>query len=223
MTENRGCQGTSISFNEPTLSLEWSLDVFRLARRCGLYNTYVTNGYMTPEALSLLIGAGLDAMNVDVKGDAASVKRFCKGVNVDKVWAICHAARARRVHIEITTLVIPGVNDTDTSLREIACRILTDLGPDVPWHVTAYYPAYQFTVPPTPVRTLEHAWQIGKEVGLEFVYTGNVPGHRGENTYCPACSALLIQRQGFDMLCNAIRNGHCPRCGRRIAGVWGGN
>jgi pyruvate formate lyase activating enzyme len=222
LTERKGCQGTSISFNEPTLSLEWSLDVFRLARKRGLYNTYVTNGYMTPEALSLLMDAGLDAMNVDVKGDAAAVKKFCKGIDVEKIWAACQAARSRGVHIEVTTLVIPGVNDSDVALRGIAQQIVTDLGADVPWHVTSYYPAYRFAAPPTSVRTLERAWQIGKDARLEFVYTGNVPGHRLDNTYCPGCGTLLIQRMGFDVLMNAVRDGRCPRCGRRIAGVWGG-
>ncbi len=218
--ESHGCRGTSISFNEPTLSLEWSLDVFRLARGHGLYNTYVTNGYMTPEALSLLIEAGLDAMNVDMKGDAAPVTKFCQGVDVERVWAVCRAARSRGMHIEITTLVIPGVNDADATLRGIAQRILMDLGVDVPWHITGYHPAYRFTAPPTPARTLERAWQIGKDTGLEFVYTGNVPGHRHENTYCPACEALLIERLGFDVLLNALQDGRCPKCGRHIAGVW---
>ncbi len=221
LAENAGCRGTSISFNEPTLSLEWSLDVFRLARQHGLYNTYVTNGYMTAEALSLLIDAGLDAMNVDVKGDAAAVKRFCKGIDVDKVWATCRLARARGVHLEITTLVIPTVNDADEVLRGIAGRIVAELGPEVPWHVSGYYPAYKFNAPPTPVQTLERAWHIGKEAGLEFVYVGNVPGHRYDNTICPACGALLIRRLGFDVLLNALRGGRCPQCGRPIAGVWG--
>jgi len=222
-TESHGCQGTSISFNEPTLSLEWSLEVFRLARRSGLYNTYVTNGYMTPEALSLLMDAGLDAMNVDMKGDTAAVKKYCRGIDVDRVWAACRLARSRGVHVEITTLVVPGVNDADTALRGIAQRIVTDLGADIPWHVTAYRPAYQFTAPPTPVRTLERSWQIGKDAGLEFVYTGNVPGHRWDNTYCPQCRTLLIERLGFDVLLNAIRGDRCPHCGRRVAGVWGGS
>jgi len=222
LTERDDCQGTSISFNEPALSLEWSLGVFRLARRRGLYNTFVTNGYMAPEALSLLVDAGLDAMNVDMKGDAAAVKRFCKGVDVNKVWMACQAAQACGVHIEITTLIIPGVNDADATLREIAGRIVADLGTQVPWHITAYHPAYRFTAPSTPIRTLERAWRIGKDAGLEFVYTGNVPGHRWDNTYCPACGALLIERVGFDVLLNAIRGGRCPHCGRRIAGVWGG-
>jgi pyruvate formate lyase activating enzyme len=222
VAESSGCRGTSISFNEPTLSLEWSLDVFRLARERDLYNTYVTNGYMTPEALALLIDAGLNAMNVDVKGDAAAVRKFCKGIDVEKVWAACRLARSRGVYLEITTLVTPTVNDSDETLRGIAERIVTELGPEVPWHVSGYHPAYKFKVPPTPLLTLERAWGIGKETGLEFVYVGNVPGHPYDNTYCPECSALLIRRLGFDVPLNAVRDGQCPECKRQIAGVWGG-
>jgi len=221
LTEGTGCQGTSISFNEPTLSLEWSLDVFRLARSRGLYNTFVTNGYMTAEALSLLIEAGLDAMNVDVKGDATVVAKYCKGIDVEKVWAACKLARLRGVHVEITTLVVPTVNDSDSTLHGIAEHIVTGLGADVPWHVTAYYPAYRFSAPPTPIRTLERAWHIGKDAELEFVYVGNMPGHRYDNTCCPGCGALLIRRLGFDVLQNTIQDGHCPKCSRSIAGVWG--
>jgi pyruvate formate lyase activating enzyme len=181
-TVTRGCQGTSISFNEPTLSLEWSLEVFRLARAQGLYNTYVTNGYMTVPALELLIEAGLDALNVDVKGDAETVQKYCQGIDVDKVWRNCRLARERGVHLEITTLVIPGVSDSDETLRGMAEQIATTLGAGVPWHVSGYYPAYRFTAPATPVHTLERAWRIGREAGLEFVYVGNVAGHRFENT-----------------------------------------
>jgi pyruvate formate lyase activating enzyme len=220
LTEESGCAGTSISFNEPTLSLDWSLDVFRLARRRGLYNTYVTNGYITPEALELLIDAGLDAMNVDIKGDAEGVRHYCKGINVDKVWEASKLARQRGVHIEITTLIIPTVNDTNQILQGIAERIVSDLGPGVPWHVSAYFPAYQFNAPPTPVRTLERAWEIGRSIGLEFIYAGNVPGHPYDNTYCPACNTMLIQRMGFDVLANRIHSGRCPKCQREIAGVW---
>lgn len=220
LTEDEGCQGTSISFNEPTLSLEWSLDVFRLARERDLYNTYVTNGYMTPEALALLVDAGLDAMNVDVKGDAAACKRYCGGIDVEKVWAICKLARSMGVHLEVTTLVVPSVNDSEATLRGIAERMARDLGTDVPWHVSRYYPAYRFTERPTPIRTLERAWQIGRDAGLEFVYLGNVPGHSYENTHCPDCDRLVIQRSGFDVLANDIRRGRCPGCGRVIPGRW---
>ncbi len=221
LVEKAGCQGTSISFNEPTLSLEWSVDVFCLAKQRGFYNTFVTNGYMTPEALSLLIDSGLEAMNVDLKGDAASVKKFCKMVDVEKVWAALNLARWRGVHLEITTLVIPTVNDSDCVLREIAERIRRDLGRCVPWHISGYFPAHRFTAPSTPTRTLERAWQIGKEAGLEFVYIGNAPDHRYDNTHCPACGTLLIRRLGFDVVEYGLNVGKCPQCGRAIPGVWG--
>jgi pyruvate formate lyase activating enzyme len=219
-TVTRGCQGTSISFNEPTLSLEWSLEVFRLARAQGLYNTYVTNGYMTVPALELLIEAGLDALNVDVKGDAETVQKYCQGIDVDKVWRNCRLARERGVHLEITTLVIPGVSDSDETLRGMAEQIATTLGAGVPWHVSGYYPAYRFTAPATPVHTLERAWRIGREAGLEFVYVGNVAGHRFENTYCPGCGALLIGRWGLGVTDYHLQCGCCPQCGREVAGVW---
>jgi len=213
-----GCQGTSISFNEPTLSLEWSLEVFELARAQGLYNTFVTNGYMAPEALQLLIRAGLNAMNVDLKGDAGAVRRYCQA-DVEAVWRNCRAAKEAGVWIEITTLVIPGVNDQEETLRSIACRIREELGAETPWHVSGYYPAYRFTAPPTPVHTLEWAHEIGREEGLEFVYLGNVPGHHCENTYCPQCGELLLRRHGLGMMECRIRGGKCPGCGYSIPGV----
>jgi pyruvate formate lyase activating enzyme len=193
-----------------------------MPRGRGLYNTYVTNGYMTPEALEFLIDAGLDAMNVDIKGDAAGVRKYCKGIDVEKVWATCKLARSQHVHIEITTLVIPSVNDSDQVLRSIAGRIVSDLGPNTPWHVSAYFLAYHFSAQPTPVRTLERAWKIGREARLEFVYAGNVPGHPYDNTYCPDCNTMLIQRRGFEVMMNRICDGRCAKCGREIAGVWKG-
>jgi pyruvate formate lyase activating enzyme len=214
------CQGISISFNEPTLSLDWSLDVFRLAKERRFYTTYVTNGYMTPESMSLLIDAGLNAMNVDIKGDAAQVRRHCRHIDIEKVWQNCSSARARGVHVEITTLLIPGINDADESLAGIAGRIRSDLGAEVPWHVSAYHPAYRFTTPATPPPMLERAHAIGKEAGLEFVYIGNLPGHIHSSTFCPGCGELLMKRIGFHLLTNDISQGHCPRCSRVIAGVW---
>jgi pyruvate formate lyase activating enzyme len=215
-----GCQGTSISFNEPTLCLEWSLDVFQLARTKGLYNTYVTNGYMTSKALKLLADAGLDAMNVDVKGDAYTVRRYCKGIDVEKVWRNCRLACELGIHLEITTLIITGVNDRADILQGIAEQIITELGPEVPWHVSGYYPAYRFTAPPTPVSKLEQAWQIGKEAGLAFVYLGNVPGHHLESTYCPDCGVLLVERRRLGLTTYQMDHGHCRQCGREVPGVW---
>ena len=215
-----GCQGTSLSLNEPTLSLEWSLEVFRLARARGLYNTFVTNGYMTPQALRLLAEAGLDAMNVDIKGDAEILWEYCQGIDVEKVWRNCRLARELGMHLEITTLVIPGVTDRDEVLRGIAARIATEQGPDVPWHLSAYHPAYHFSAPPTPVATLERAWQIGTEAGLAFVYLGNVPGHRHEETACPQCGTLLVQRRGLRLVASRLEHGCCPDCGSAVPGVW---
>jgi pyruvate formate lyase activating enzyme len=217
-----GCQGTSISFNEPTLSLEWSLEVFPLARQAGLYNTFVTNGYMTEAALELLVEAGLDGMNVDVKGNKETVDKYC-GADVEMVWRNCRVAKEQGVWIELATLVIPGVNDGPGCLTGIAHRIVAELGPDTPWHLSRYHPAYHFAAPPTPVATLERAREAGIEAGLRYVYLGNVPGHPGEHTHCPRCDTTLVKRGLLQLQrCDVTPEGRCPHCGQEIAGVgWG--
>ncbi len=219
-----GCQGTSISFNEPTLSLEWSLEVFPLARKAGLYNTFVTNGYQTLAALELLVEAGLDGMNVDVKGDARAVKKHCQA-DVEVVWRNCRRARELDVWVELTTLVIPGVNDDDECLEGIARRIVAEPGPETPWHITRYYPAYRFTAPPTPVATLERARELGLQAGLHHTYLGNVPGHPAGHTFCPNCGTTLIKRGLLRLLrCDVTPDGRCPCCGQGIAGTgWAWN
>jgi pyruvate formate lyase activating enzyme len=196
------------------------LDVFDLARKEGYYNTYVTNGYMSTEALRLLIEHGLDAMNIDMKGDAEAVKEYCKA-DVEKVWKNVRVAKQHGLWIELTTLVIPGVNDDEECLRSIARRIVAEFGGDTPWHVTRYYPAYKFAsclyVPPTAVSSLEGAREIGIEEGLNYVYVGNVPGHPYENTHCLSCGTLLIGRYGFDVIRYEItRDKRCPDCQAEI-------
>jgi pyruvate formate lyase activating enzyme len=210
------CQGTSISFNEPTLLLEYSLDVFRLAKKMGYYNTYVTNGYMTPQALDLLIESGLDAMNVDVKGCKETVQKYC-GADVDYVWRNIHESRKRGIHIEITTLVIPRVNDDVDCLRRIARRIREE-DENIPWHLTRFHPEYKMTDrEATPIQTLERAREVGLSEGLKYVYIGNVPGHMGENTWCPNCGELLIERYIFSITKYRITpENKCPRCGAQI-------
>jgi pyruvate formate lyase activating enzyme len=157
-------------------------------------------------------------MNVDLKGDAEAVRRHCGGVDVEHVWRTCRLARELGVHLEITTLVIPGVNDAEATLGGIARRIAAELGPEVPWHVTAYFPAYRYTAPPTPVATLERAWQVGRDAGLSFVYVGNVPGLRGSDTQCPGCGTTLIRRHGLGVRENVLDRGCCPHCGCRLPG-----
>ncbi|MBS7281630.1 MAG: AmmeMemoRadiSam system radical SAM enzyme [Candidatus Freyarchaeota archaeon] len=210
------CQGTSISFNEPTLLLEYSLDVFRLAKKAGYYNTYVTNGYMTLKALELLVESGLDAMNVDVKGCKETVQKYC-GADVEHVWRNIHESKRRGVHIEITTLVIPRVNDDVDCLRGIARRIKEE-DENIPWHVTRFHPEYKMTDrEATPIQTLERAREVGLSEGLKYVYIGNVPGHKGENTWCPNCGELLIERYIFSITKYRITpENKCPRCGTQI-------
>jgi Pyruvate-formate lyase-activating enzyme len=191
--------------------------VFDLAKKEGYYNTYVTNGYMTKKALELLIDHGLDAMNIDLKGDQATVEEYCEA-RVEKVWESAILAKERGVWVEITTLVIPGVNDGDECLRGIAKRIKKELGEDTPWHVTRYYSAYKFYVPATPISSLEKARELGIKEGLNYVYVGNVPGHPYENTYCPGCNELLIKRYAFDLIEYRItRDKKCPKCGKEIS------
>jgi pyruvate formate lyase activating enzyme len=217
MMVSQGCQGGSISFNEPTMLFEYSLDVFPLAHDEGLYNTFVSNGYMTLEALRMLRDAGMDAIKFDVKGDEEAVSKYC-GADVNVVWRNVGEARRLGMHVEVVTLVIPGVNDDEDCLRGIARRHLKEAGPESPLHFTQFYPAYEMMDRPrTPVESLVKAHSIAIEEGVRYVYAGNVPGHRLESTYCPDCGELLIGRYGF--VVNKYRitpDKRCPRCGLEI-------
>ena len=214
------CQGTSISFNEPTLLFEYSLNVFKLAKKEGLYNTYVTNGYMTEEVLKELVKSGLDAMNIDIKGDSFMVKRYCNS-NIENVWRNAKLAKNHGVHIEITTLLIEDFNTDEKIIKSISERIIADLGKETPFHITLFFPHYKShehgLINPTPIKSLYKAYDIAKEVGLEFVYLGNLPNSKYENTYCPKCSNLVIGRSGFEINKDFLNShGNCKFCGRNI-------
>ncbi len=212
-----GSEGTSISLNEAaTLMLEWNLEVFRIAHSKGLYNTIVTNGYMTTEALDLMIDAGLDAANVDVKGCAEGVKRVC-GLTVDPVWDNITHMSNRGVHVELTTLVVPGLSDDKECLQEIASRIVGDVGADMPWHVNRYFPHYHFREPQTPIETLLLAREIGKHQGLRYVYVGNLWQQGLEDTVCPACGRVCYERKGFQSNNTGTDpQGKCTHCGQYL-------
>jgi len=197
------------------LLFEYALDLFPLAHEKGFVNTFVTNGYMSLEALRMLCDAGLDAINIDVKGNREVVRRYC-GADVEFVWRNVHEAKRLGLHVEVVNLVIPGVNDREEQLRELARRHLREAGEETPLHFTLYYPAYKFDAPPTPVSKLEQAHDIAVSEGLEYVYIGNIPGHRYENTYCPSCGELLIERYGLELVRANLRGRKCPSCGREI-------
>ena len=206
------CPGISLSFNEPTIFLEWGIEALQIAKTKGLYNTIVSNGYMTEQALEIFLAPGLDAANVDIKGDKEAVQRYC-GIDVDNVWRNCKIMKKRNVHLEITTLVIPTVNDNLTILSGIGKTILNELGNATPWHLTRYFPAYKFSEPPTSIKFLEDAYGSAKELGLKFVYLGNILEHKYENTYCPECNKLLIKRSGLASINIKINNNlTCPHC-----------
>jgi len=217
--ESFGCAGLSFTFNEPVLWFEYTLDAAKLAKQRGLYTNYVTNGYITDEAFAML-APFLDVYRVDMK--AFSEETYMKIGHIKEFTGILDIMKKAKdcgMHVEAVTNIIPGFNDSGTELRSIASWIRNSLGPEVPWHVTRFYPCLELShLPPTPVSHLERAWEIGKEEGLWYVYLGNVPGHRLENTYCHSCGAVLIERFVFDIVKNRIRNSRCPECGTLIPG-----
>jgi pyruvate formate lyase activating enzyme len=217
--QSYGCIGLSWTFNEPTLWLEYTLDAAKAAKQAGLYTNYVTNGSITQEALAA-IAPYLDVFRVDIKGFAdATYKRIGHLAEAAAIRETVRQAKSYGMHVEVVTNIIPGFNDSDAELRSIAVWIRSTLGPETPWHVTRFYPHLQLAyLPPTPIARLESARTIGTEAGLWYVYLGNVPGHRWENTYCRSCGILLIERHIFDILKCRIENGSCPACGEGIPG-----
>lgn len=218
----KGAQGLSFTFNEASSTLlEYMIDCFKLARERGLYCNLNTNGYMTLEALRALREAGLDSLCIDIKGDGEFYRRFCNGGDVEVVWRNAGEAKRMGLHVEMVNLVIPGGNDSEECIEEIIQRTKNELGPETPLHFTRFYPAYRAREYGlsriTPVERLERAREKAREGGLDYVYIGNVPGHPGENTYCPECGSLLIQRYIFSILKYRVtEDRRCPECGREI-------
>jgi pyruvate formate lyase activating enzyme len=215
-----GAASIAYTYVEPTVFLEYALETGRLARQAGLRNLFITDGYATPDAVALLAPV-LDAANVDLKSfDDRFYRRLCGATLAPVLDAIEAYARAG-VWLEITTLVIPGHNDSDAELRAIAGWIAATLGPHVPWHISRFHPAHRMRdVPPTPAATLRRAADIGREAGLQYVYVGNAPELHLEDTACAGCGSLLVERRGYR--CSSVLgpDGQCPRCNRRLEGRW---
>ncbi|QIK37000.1 AmmeMemoRadiSam system radical SAM enzyme [Caldichromatium japonicum] len=213
-----GARSIAYTYTEPTIFYELAHETAVLARAQGLLNVFVTNGYINEAPQRELAGV-LDAANVDLKFFRDATYRRMSGARLQPVLDAIARYHELGVWIEITTLVIPGVNDSEEELKEIACFIHS-LSPEIPWHVSRFHGDYQMQDVPSPQSSiLRHALEIGREAGLRYVYVGNLPGIGGEDTYCPGCGARLIHRYGFRLLENRIRHGGCPECGSRIAGL----
>ena len=212
------CKSIAYTYTEPTIFFELALETAKLAHQNGLKNIFVTNGYMTPEALDM-IQPYLDAANVDLKSFRDEYYQTYCGARLKHVLQTLKKMRTLGVFLEITTLIIPGLNDEADELKALAEFILTELGAQTPWHISRFHPTYKLTDrPPTPVNTLIAARDIGVEAGLKHVFIGNVPGHDGENTYCSQCGGLLIDRWGFRIHANRLTNSACPDCGMTVEG-----
>ena len=214
-----GCRSIAYTYTEPTIFFEYAYDTAVLAKKAGLKNVFVTNGYITPEALAM-ISPFLDAANIDLKSFSERFYREVVHAKLKEVLDSIVEFRRQGIWIELTTLIIPGWNDTDEELRGIARFIADKVGKETPWHVSRFHPTFKMIDrPSTPVATLARARQIGLDAGLAYVYEGNTPEAEGENTMCPACGEILIRRSGFYMAENRITEGKCPDCAAVIDGI----
>jgi len=215
-----GSRTIAYTYVEPTIFFEYMVDTARLAKKEGILNVYHSNGFINPGPLKELCQS-LDAANIDLKGFTEEYYSSMSQGSLAPVLQTLMTLKKEGVHVEITNLVVPTQNDGVETVRKMCAWIKSELGADTPLHFSRFYPLYKLrNLPPTPVSTLEKNRQIAMEVGLEYVYIGNVPGHEGERTYCPRCKKLLIFRQGYSIGEVHVSKGKCKFCGKPIAGIW---
>jgi pyruvate formate lyase activating enzyme len=213
-----GCASIAYTYTEPTIYFEFAYDCCRLAHEKNIRNVFVSNGYMTDEAIEM-IAPYLDGANVDLKAyTEAFYKRECGG-SLQPVLETLGQMKDRGIWLEITTLIIPTLNDAPSELKQLA-EFIFSLGPETPWHLSRFHPCYEIQdIGSTPVSTIHQAVQLGKEAGLRYVYSGNIPGDAGEKTVCHHCGQLLIDRVGYFIRENRLRQGSCPECQTPLAGI----
>jgi pyruvate formate lyase activating enzyme len=215
-----GARSVAYTYVEPTIFYEYMSDIGALVKRAGLLNVYHSNGFINPEPLRNLCKL-MDAANIDLKGFSdAFYREVCSG-ELTPVLETLKTLKQEKVHLEITHLMIPTKNDDMPVLKEMCLWIKRELGAETPIHFSRFYPLYKLkSLPPTPVSTLERARAVALSAGLEYVYIGNVPGHEGENTFCPKCKKMIIQRSGYMVGEVHVKNGKCTYCGKPISGIW---
>lgn len=206
------------TYTEPTVFFEYTLELSKMAREAGIKNVYVSNGFMSEQMLDLYL-PWLDAANIDIKAFDDVVYRKYSGARLQAVLDNCKRLKDAGVWLEVTTLLVPGVNDDDNQIQGLANFIVEQLGEETPWHLSRYFPQPQFLqIEATPIKTVHHAMAIGKAAGLKYIYAGNMSG--GADTYCPSCEAVLVLRDRIFLQGNHLVNGKCPHCESKIAGVW---
>jgi pyruvate formate lyase activating enzyme len=220
LTRNYNCLSLSYTYTDPVVYYEYTYDSAKLAKAANIRNTLITAGYINQEPWKNLLQY-VDAARIDLKSISEDFyRRICSGT-LKPVLDTLIATRANGVHLEVINLVIPTLNDKPDQIRQLARWVKANLGRDVPLHFSGFYPQYKMrNLPPTSLKTLEMARQIAISEGLDYVYIGNVSSKEGENTYCPGCKRVLIERKGFTLLQNRLKDGRCPDCGKQIYGVW---
>jgi len=221
LTIKNNCKFIAYTYTEPTVFYEYMLDIAKIARQKGIKNTMHTCGYINPEPLKELLKY-MDAVNVDLKGFTEEFyAKIGMMAQLQPVLATLETIRERGVWLEITNLVIPGFNDDPVKIKEMCVWIKDNLGEDVPLHFSRFMPSFRLqSLPPTPIEKLQEACKIAGDVGLKYVYIGNVPGNQAENTYCPACGKIVVKRIGYRILEDNIKDGKCKFCGYKISGRW---
>jgi len=208
------------TYNEPTVFTEYLTDIARLARPKGIRSALVSCGFMNEDPLTEMCEV-LDAIKIDLKGYDEEFYRTVCGAELKPVLRSIKQVAESRAHLELVNLVVPTLNDSERMLTELSKWVVGEIGPDVPVHFTRFHPDYQLrNLPPTPVSTLERAREIAMAQGMHYAFVGNVPGHAGNNSYCPECSKRVISRSGFFVADMQIENGRCKHCQTKIAGVW---
>ena len=218
MAQEYACESIAYTYNEPTIFYPYAKDIAIEAKKRGLKNIYVSNGFESDEMIDDMVGI-IDAVNIDLKSfDDKYYRKILKGGLQEILDGLKHFKK-NGIWVEVTTLIVPDDNDSDEELTKIAEFIANELDPQTPWHISAFHPDYKvLDKHRTPESTLERAMKIGKKAGLKYIYKGNVPGH--SDTHCPQCDELLIQRNGFGLEKYALQEGRCPTCGYALEGIW---
>ncbi len=219
LAKDYNCKSIAYTYTEPLIAIEYLLDIAKLAKKSKIKNVVVSNGFINSEPLKQAIKY-IDAANIDLKAMSDTFYKSICGARLQPVLDTIKTLYKEGVWIEITNLIIPGLNDKEPQLKKLI-NFIKDLSPNIPLHFSAFHPAYQLMrVKPTPANTLERARKLAMQAGLSYVYTGNLFGTEGSDTYCLKCKKLLIERIGFDIKSNKIKNNKCYNCNRKVEGVW---